>query len=210
MDPLKQRLSPFITFPFLGICLAFVIFLHFMVQNANGSHDDLFASSQQNYGSIGTSVTLTTNKGDIVIEFLDGHATTTIGNFIRLAENGFYNDTKFHRVIRGFMIQGGDPLSRGDNERVYGTGGPGYTFPDEINSIKLTKGTLAMANSGPNTNGSQFFIVTADATPWLDGKHTVFGRVIKGMDVVREIENVSTKERDIPLEPVVVTRVRIQ
>ncbi len=210
MDPLHQKLSPFITFPFLGLCLAFVIFLHFMVQKAGGSGDDLFVNAHRNFDGVGSMVVLETSLGSITVELFSEEAPTTVGNFIRLAQNGFYDGTKFHRVIRGFMIQGGDPLSKGIDERVYGTGGPGYTFPDEIHDVKLTKGILAMANAGPNTNGSQFFIVTADATPWLDGKHTPFGRVINGMDVVTAIESVKTKERDIPVEPVILTTVRVE
>jgi cyclophilin family peptidyl-prolyl cis-trans isomerase len=102
------------------------------------------------------------------------------------------------------MIQAGDPLTKNENQMVYGTGGPGYTFEDEINNIKLTRGSLAMANSGPDTNGSQFFIVTAESTPWLDGKHTNFGKVIEGTDVVDKIEALETNERDYPAEEVVV------
>ena len=122
---------------------------------------------------------------------------------------GFYNETKFHRVIKDFMIQGGDPLSRDDDWSDDGTGGPGYKFPDEINSFKLVKGCLAMANSGPDTNGSQFFIVTASSTPWLDGKHTNFGYVAEGMEVVDKIEAVETNENAHPVEDVIVESIEL-
>jgi cyclophilin family peptidyl-prolyl cis-trans isomerase len=126
-----------------------------------------------------------------------------------LAEKGFYNGTKFHRVIKGFMIQGGDPNSKNDDWSTHGFGGPGYNFKDEFNSHKLVKGSLAMANSGPNTNGSQFFIVTADSTPWLDGKHTNFGEVVEGMDIVLKIEAVKVNENDHPIEDVIVNNIEL-
>lgn len=153
-------------------------------------------------------VILRTNKGDIEIDFYKNKASRTVNNFIKLTRKDFYDGTKFHRVIEDFMIQGGDPLTKDDAKRsAWGTGGPGYTFDDEINNIKLTRGKVAMANSGPNTNGSQFFILTAEATPWLDGKHTVFGEVVSGMAVVESIENVPTGARDIPEEPIVIEEV---
>jgi len=155
-------------------------------------------------------VVLKTSKGDITLELFFDKAPNTVENFVRLVQEGFYDTTKFHRVINGFMIQGGDPLSKGDNEGLWGTGGPGYAFADEINSTKLVAGVLAMANSGPNTNGSQFFIVTVDSTPWLDGKHTVFGKVIRGMDVVRDIEKSQTGAGDRPLEPIVINKAQFQ
>lgn len=159
-----------------------------------------------------------TNMGDVEIEFFNGHATGTVGNFIKLSESGFYDNTKFHRVIKNFMIQGGDPLSKQDDPSKYGTGGPGYKFKDEINSIKMRRGIVAMANSGPDTNGSQFFIITAPETPWIQGKHTVFAKVVKGMDVVDKISSVKTKSfntgymtiGDIPEIPVVVESVQIR
>ncbi len=136
-----------------------------------------------------------TTEGVIVFELFDDDAPETVANFKKLAKDGFYDGLIFHRVIKDFMIQGGCPQGTG-------TGGPGYTFDDEINEHKLVRGALAMANAGPNTNGSQFFIVTAEATPWLDGKHTVFGQVTEGMDVVDRIENTPTKGADRPLEPI--------
>lgn len=154
---------------------------------------------------------LETNFGVIKIELFAKDAPKTVENFARLAKNGFYDGTKFHRVIKNFMIQGGDPNSKDDDWSNDGIGGPGYVFADEINSHKLARGVLAMANAGPNTNGSQFFIVTAPSTPWLDGKHTAFGKVIEGMDIVDKIENVVTDKsrNDHPVEDVVVESIKI-
>jgi peptidyl-prolyl cis-trans isomerase B (cyclophilin B) len=140
-----------------------------------------------------SKATMQTNQGPIEIELFDDDAPKTVENFKKLANDGFYNGVIFHRVIPDFMIQGGDPTGTG-------TGGPGYQFEDEFNDHKVERGALAMANAGPNTNGSQFFIVTAEATPWLDGKHTVFGKVTSGMDVVDTIEQTETDPRDKPLE----------
>ena len=151
-----------------------------------------------------------TNKGDITVEFYGQDSPKTVENFLKLANDGFYNGTKFHRVIADFMIQGGDPNSKGDNELTYGTGGPGYTFDDEFNTKPLVRGSLAMANAGPNTNGSQFFIVTAEATPWLDGRHTNFGQVTQGMNVVDAIEGTQTNNRDLPLDPIVIESIELK
>jgi peptidylprolyl isomerase len=154
---------------------------------------------------------LHTNQGDVTIEFLEKEAPNTVANFTRLAREGFYNGTKFHRVIKGFMIQGGDPLSKDDSMMSrWGTGGPGYQFADEISaSNQNNSGTISMANAGPNTNGSQFFINTA-ANTFLDTKHTVFGKVVAGMDVVTTIENTPTAANDRPLSPVIITSVEIK
>lgn len=157
-----------------------------------------------------SAATLKTNFGDIKLELYAKDAPQTVANFVNLAQSGFYDNTKFHRVIPNFMIQGGDPFSKDDNWNDDGFGGPGYTFADEINHHRLVRGTLAMANSGPNTNGSQFFIVTADATPWLDGRHTAFGRVVSGMDVVMRIENLPRDANDHPLEDAVIRSVEIE
>ena len=138
-----------------------------------------------------SSVILHTNHGDIAVTFFDEDAPKTVGNFVKLAGDGFYDGVIFHRVIPDFMIQGGDPTGTG-------TGGPGYTFEDEINDHKVVRGAIAMANAGPDTNGSQFFIVTTGEAPWLDGKHTVFGEVTSGMDVVDKIEGLETDGRDKP------------
>lgn len=157
------------------------------------------------------TVTLTTNKGKIRLELDGTRAPLTVGNFVALAEKGFYDGTTFHRVIPDFMIQGGDPFSKHASQRArHGTGGPGYTFPDEINGMPIVRGTVAMANAGPNTNGSQFFIVTAAATPHLDTKHTNFGKVISGMDIVDVISQVERDENDIPLRPVVIDALTVE
>jgi cyclophilin family peptidyl-prolyl cis-trans isomerase len=144
-----------------------------------------------------TKATLHTSAGAVEIELFPNEAPKTVENFVKLARDGFYDGLKFHRVIPDFMIQGGCPQGTG-------TGGPGYTFEDEINSHKVVRGALAMANAGPDTNGSQFFIVTTDAAPWLDGKHTVFGEVTSGMDVVDELEALPTDRRDRPQEAAVI------
>ena len=141
-----------------------------------------------------------TNHGAIALELFEGEAPKTVENFRKLAADGFYDGVIFHRIIPDFMIQGGDPTGTG-------TGGPGYEFEDEFNDHPVVRGVLAMANAGPNTNGSQFFIVTADACPWLDGKHTVFGRVTDGMDVVDAISAVETDATDRPHESVVIERI---
>ena len=148
------------------------------------------------------NATLHTNHGPIAVELFAGEAPKTVENFRKLAQDGFYDGVVFHRVIPDFMIQGGDPTGTG-------SGGPGYTFEDEFNDHAVVRGALAMANAGPNTNGSQFFIVTAEACPWLDGKHTVFGRVTDGMDVVDTISSLETDARDRPREDVVIERVEL-
>jgi cyclophilin family peptidyl-prolyl cis-trans isomerase len=140
-----------------------------------------------------SQATMTTNHGPITFELFDEDAPKTVDNFRTLARKGFYDGLSFHRVISDFMIQGGCPQGTG-------TGGPGYEFEDEINQHKVVRGALAMANAGPNTNGSQFFIVTVGQAPWLDGKHTVFGKVTGGMDVVDKLESLPTDGRDRPRE----------
>jgi peptidyl-prolyl cis-trans isomerase B (cyclophilin B) len=149
-----------------------------------------------------TNATLHTNHGAIEVELFDDDAPKTVENFTKLARDGFYDGVSFHRVIPDFMIQGGDPTGTG-------MGGPGYSFEDEFNEHKVVRGALAMANAGPNTNGSQFFVVTAEATPWLDGKHTVFGQVTQGMDVVDTISGVDTDSNDKPREAVVIEKVEL-
>ena len=149
-----------------------------------------------------STATLHTNHGAIEFELFDEDAPKTVENFRKLAKDGFYDGVIFHRVIKDFMIQGGDPTGTG-------TGGPGYEFEDEINQHKIVRGTLAMANAGPNTNGSQFFLVTARATPHLDGKHTAFGQVTDGMDVVDKIENLATDRRDKPRDEARIERVEL-
>jgi cyclophilin family peptidyl-prolyl cis-trans isomerase len=149
-----------------------------------------------------TAATLHTNHGDIAVELFDADAPKTVENFLKLTRDGFYDGVIFHRVIPDFMIQGGDPTGTG-------TGGPGYTFEDEFNDNKVVRGALAMANAGPNTNGSQFFIVTTDAAPWLDGKHTVFGRVTSGMEIADKISELPRDSRDKPHDDVVIESVSI-
>ena len=149
------------------------------------------------------NATLRTNHGAIEVELYPDDAPKTVDNFVKLARDGYYDGLIFHRVIPDFMIQGGCPEGTG-------TGGPGYEFEDEINDHKVARGALAMANRGPDTNGSQFFILTADEAPWLDGKHTVFGRVESGMEAVDAIEALPTGERDRPLEPPVIERVEVE
>ena len=149
-----------------------------------------------------SAATLHTNHGAIEVELFDDDAPKTVENFRKLAGEGFYEGVVFHRVIPDFMIQGGDPTGTG-------MGGPGYTFEDEFNDHKVVRGALAMANAGPDTNGSQFFIVTTPAASWLDGKHTVFGEVTSGMDSVDAIEGVPTGPGDQPEEPVVIERVEL-
>jgi peptidyl-prolyl cis-trans isomerase B (cyclophilin B) len=149
-----------------------------------------------------SQATMHTNHGAIEIELHDDDAPKTVENFRKLAADGFYDGVIFHRVIPDFMIQGGDPTGTG-------TGGPGYTFEDEINDHKVVRGALAMANAGPNTNGSQFFIVTTQEAPWLDGKHTVFGKVVSGMETVDAIESQPTDARDKPVEDATIERIEL-
>ena len=146
--------------------------------------------------------TIHTSEGAIELELYPNEAPKTVENFLKLARDGFYDGVIFHRVIPDFMIQGGDPTGTG-------TGGPGYEFEDEFNEHRVVRGALAMANAGPNTNGSQFFIVTAEATPWLDGKHTVFGQVTSGMDVVDRICEADRDANDRPKSPVAIERVEL-
>ena len=145
---------------------------------------------------------MNTTQGTISIELFDDDAPKTVANFRKLAGDGFYNALTFHRVIPDFMIQGGCPLGTG-------TGGPGYQFEDEFNRHGVVRGALAMANAGPNTNGSQFFIVTTGAAPWLDGKHTVFGQVTAGMEAVDAIEKLPTDASDRPLQPAVIESIEL-
>jgi cyclophilin family peptidyl-prolyl cis-trans isomerase len=149
-----------------------------------------------------STATMQTSEGPIVFELFDEDAPKTVANFKKLSAEGFYDGLTFHRVIKDFMIQGGCPQGTG-------TGGPGYAFEDEINPHKVVRGALAMANSGPNTNGSQFFIVTADACSWLDGKHTVFGQVTDGLDVVDKLEAVETDAADRPAQPIGIASIEL-
>ena len=160
-------------------------------------------SAKAKGGSLaGVTAVIETSAGAMTLEFFPDKAPGHVENFVKLAEKGFYDGTVFHRVIKDFMIQGGCP--RGD-----GTGDAGYKFEDEFNDHPIVRGTLAMANAGPNTNGSQFFIVTTEAAPWLDGKHTVFGRVTGGMDVVDAISSVESDASDRPRDEVTIQRVEL-
>jgi cyclophilin family peptidyl-prolyl cis-trans isomerase len=149
-----------------------------------------------------STATMKTTEGAIEFELFDDDAPKTVANFRKLASDGFYDGLTFHRIIKDFMIQGGCPQGTG-------TGGPGYQFEDEINPHKIVRGALAMANAGPNTNGSQFFIVTTAKAPWLDGKHTVFGQVTDGLDVVDKLEGVATDGSDRPVEPIGIASIEL-
>jgi len=202
----------------LGIvaALAFVGFIIWVLFGGNLSRSTSSSNSNINTNNMNNPViTLQTNLGKIKIELLADQAPKTVDNFLRLTRGGFYNDTLFHRAIKNFMIQGGDPLTKSEpkNWSIHGQGGPGYQFADEFNEVKLERGILAMANAGPGTNGSQFFMVTAPLVDWLNtrkpgvGWHTPFGRVIAGLDVLTKIEAVKTNENDHPLMDVVIEKV---
>ena len=163
------------------------------------------------------TVVLKTNKGDIEIELFIDKMPITAGNFLKLAKEGFYNETKFHRVIDNFMVQGGDPNSKGEDTSAYGTGGPGYAIADEfVEGLSNARGTISMANSGPNSGGSQFFINLVDNTfldfdkEPLQSKHPVFGKVVAGMKAVDAIAKVETGERDIPIESVIIREIIVK
>lgn len=212
---------------FLASALVIIVAFYFFTNN-NGGVAPISNEAQTNteLGTVGEvkeinklqdnkqkimQATLHTNKGDITIELDTKNTPKTTENFIKLAKEGFYNQTKFHRIIKDFMIQGGDPLTKDDTKMEYwGTGGPGYKFADEINaSNKNLRGTISMANSGPNTNGSQFFINTKDNN-FLDTKHTVFGKVISGMDTVEKIEASQTGPGDRPINEVVINSIDLK
>ncbi len=181
------------------------------VGEPNGSTNQPVPTTNTNQAPKAMQATLKTNKGDIVIEFMGADAPNTVANFAKLAQAGFYNGTKFHRVIAGFMIQGGDPLSADDSKAaMWGTGGPGYKFADEIHANNQNNiGTIAMANAGPGTNGSQFFINVANNN-FLDTKHTVFGKVTAGLDVVTAIAATQVGPNDRPVSPIIITSVEVK
>ncbi|KKQ19070.1 MAG: Peptidyl-prolyl cis-trans isomerase [Parcubacteria group bacterium GW2011_GWC1_36_9] len=177
---------------FVIIVIAIVLGIWFFTGNRDKEKNIINSNNQDKT----MNVTLHTNKGDITIEFFEKQTPNTVANFVKLAKEGFYDGVKFHRVIKGFMIQGGDPLSKDDSKiNLWGTGGPGYSFADELGrgneNNRNDVGTISMANSGPNTNGSQFFINVV-SNNFLDTKHVVFGKVMSGMDIVKEIENMPT------------------
>lgn len=174
------------------------------VNQENNKINEAMNETNNEYAKKYNAAEIETSLGKIKVKFYNSDSPITVNNFLKLADQKFYDGTKFHRVIKDFMIQGGDPNSKSGDPSTWGTGGPGYSFNDEINSHKLVRGSLAMANAGLNTNGSQFFIVTAEATAWLNGKHTNFGEVISGMDVVDKIEAVKTGAQDRPVEDVII------
>ncbi len=194
----------------IGIAAGLGIYLLWQPKQANTINSNNNSNTMALPYGEHPSVTVKTNLGDIELELFAKDAPETAANFIKLAKSGFYDGTKFHRVIPNFMIQGGDPNSKDDNWANDGQGGPGYSFKDEINNHKLVRGTLAMANAGPDTNGSQFFIVTADATPWLDGHHTAFGQVTKGMDIVSAIEKLPRDRNDHPTKDATIMEIVIK
>ena len=203
LDTIGGRIMAFLV---LFLIIGGLIYFQFM--NDKKENEQLNDSTQTISADI---IVLQTNLGEIKIELFGDQAPKTVENFKKLAQTGFYDGVKFHRVIKGFMIQSGDPLTKDDSQKaMWGTGGPGYSFEDEIyESNSNGTDTIAMANSGPNTNGSQFFINTADNN-FLDSKHTVFGKVIAGMEAVRQIENVETDGNDIPLTAVVIESAILQ
>jgi cyclophilin family peptidyl-prolyl cis-trans isomerase len=189
-----------IAFSLLGIILIISGVLYFQFMNNKKQGEEKTIPQE-----VSNSVILKTNFGDIGIEFFDKEAPKTVENFKKLVGEGFYDGVKFHRIIKGFMIQGGDPLTKDDtNQLAWGTGGPGYSFEDEIYSSNANVvGSIAMANSGPDTNGSQFFINVANNN-FLDQKHTVFGKVVNGMEIVTKIENTPVGGRDVPVDPIII------
>lgn len=180
-----------------------------LMDNFFANYPETASSTDSEFLSKYSQAIIHTNLGDIGVKFYNQDAPKTVANFIKLSTIKFYDQVKFHRVIPDFMIQGGDPNSKDDNWDNDGTGGPEYAFEDEINTHSLVEGSLAMANSGPNTNGSQFFIVTAKSTPWLDGRHTNFGEVTSGLEVVRKIEGLPTNENDHPTQDAIINSIEL-
>jgi len=174
--------------------------------NATTDNNQMSANNLINQYS---QAVIKTNLGDITVQFYNNDSPRTVENFLKLAQSGFYNGTRFHRVMKDFMIQGGDPNSKDEDWSNDGQGGPGYKFPDEFNNHKLVTGSLAMANAGPDTNGSQFFIVTTAETPWLDGKHTNFGYVTAGMDTVMKIEALPVNDNNHPMTDATVLAIEL-
>jgi len=192
------------------VALALGIWWYF-ARGANGVKDATETRAAEQSMAVLSVAQIKTNYGIISIKFLTEKAPKTVANFIKLVDKGFFNETKFHRVISDFMIQGGDPLSKDETQQAYwGTGGPGYQFADEINDEKFVRGVVAMANSGPNTNGSQFFVVTAKETPWLEGKHTIFAKITSGLDVALAISHAETGARNVPKIPIVIEKVTLK
>ena len=179
------------------------------IENSTKEETGYLQSSYMNRSA--KTAVMETSLGIVRITFLRSQAPVTVNNFVALAESGFYDNTKFHRVVKGLLVQGGDPLSRESDRELYGTGGPGYVFDDEIRGVPMVHGVVAMANLGrPKTNGSQFFIVVADTAPSLNGKYTVFGRVTEGMDIIDRINNVSVDAKDVPITPVQIDMISVE
>lgn len=191
--------------------ILFIVILYGMVQKSSDTRENVIEGTEERLYSDGGTATFTTNLGQIVIDLETEKSPKTVTNFTKLARDGFYDGQRFHRVISGFMIQGGDPLSKDESKRsMWGTGGPGYTFADEFGQgLTNASGTISMANAGPNTNGSQFFINVGDNS-FLDGKHAVFGTVTAGMDIVLKISQVKTGPNDQPAEDVIIQRVEVK
>jgi len=206
MDNVKKYIN-FSAIFYVGILVIITLLIGYA---SGGSKKEIIITKVMNQDK--QIVTLETSMGNIELELYPDKSPKTVENFMTLAKSGFYENTKFHRVIKGFMIQGGDPYTKGEDTSVYGTGGPGYKFADEQNDLKMVRGVIAMANSGPNTNGSQFFIVTIKAADWLTGKHTIFGKVISGMEVVDKIEasNTTGEPYDRPVTPIVINKVVVK
>lgn len=190
--------------------ILFIIILVYMVKSSSETRDQVVNDTEQQFYSDVTSATFVTNQGDFTIALNHAKAPNTATNFVKLAKDGFYDGQRFHRVIEGFMIQAGDPNSKDLAKRdFWGTGGPGYTFADEFSDLSNVTGTISMANSGPNTNGSQFFINVNDNT-FLDGKHSVFGSVTNGLDVIMKISQADTVERDIPAQDIIIQKIELK
>jgi cyclophilin family peptidyl-prolyl cis-trans isomerase len=189
----------------------FIVILYGMVQKSEETRANVIANTEERLYSDAGTATFITNHGQFTLELELEKAPRTVANFVKLAGEGFYNGQRFHRVIDGFMIQGGDPLSKEESKRaMWGTGGPGYMFADEFGEgLSNVVGTISMANAGPNTNGSQFFINVADNT-FLNGKHAVFGKVTSGMDVVLKISGVETGPSDQPVSDVIIERIEVK
>lgn len=195
---------------FPGLCAVIIVLGIYWFSTSRAHAPTLQPNQDKNTMQNATQAIIHTTLGDITIAF-NGATPKTVENFVKLARSGFYDGTKFHRVIKGFMDQGGDPLTKDDSQMArWGTGGPGYQFADEIGPDNHNDvGTIAMANAGPNTNGSQFFI-NAAANNFLDSKHTVFGKVTSGLDVAMAINNTETDQNDRPVVPVVIKSVEVK
>lgn len=196
----------------VGIIIVVALGIYFWQHSINNVSEKKLSETKKEINMDRPYVIMKTSKGEIELELFKDKSPNTVANFIKLAGGGFYNGVKFHRVIKGFMIQGGDPLSKDAVQRArWGTGGPGYQFADELTGQeKYPQGTLAMANAGPNTNGSQFFIVTASPEATLPPSYTIFGKVVRGMDIALQIENVKTGLNDQPIEDVVIESVTVK